>query len=247
LAYCYYLSFGQHTHNCLFHCSYIPLRMGRNLLVLVLLVFLTCSEGRKHHSRERSQIKQHIGTPNVEAAAAHGEKAGAVQVWEGKHGGHEGGDHMREEFWKKFENLTIHFVDKNLPPNVYLVLEDKGIQVRAAYEACGGRSVITRVGIQVADKYLTISGSGKISIDGQETEVTEEGINFGVAKITGRHHFVHVTYGVYSLFMKVKHYDECAHVCAKVGVEQSAKVTPGGFIGKRISVDPFEYVSVSKI
>jgi len=175
-----------------------------------------------------------------------------------KEGHHWGGyRHMREYFRHKFANLSMHFVDDSLPPSVYIVLADKGIEVKAIYEAFGNTTAITKVGVRVADKNLVVSTNGNLAVDGVQSSVSEfQPVEFenGSIKKERREKLV-VTYGPYQIFMKVhppfEHNDKNSsyvpHISLFVGVQKSAKVAPSGFIGARISVDPAQYISPETI
>jgi len=159
------------------------------------------------------------------------------------HHGH-GKDH-----WKMFANMTMQFVDRNLPANTYLVLEDKGIQVRALYEACGNRTVVTKVAIEASDKKIIVSASGKIQVDEDETDISRlQTLKLAndVVKITTKHdRFLRVEYGVYNVFSTIDGHDECPHVGLGVAVAKNTKVSAMGFIGQRLSVNPTDYVADS--
>jgi len=160
------------------------------------------------------------------------------------HHGHHGKDH-----WKMFANMTMQFVDRNLPANTYVVLQDKGIQVRALYEACGDRTVVTKVAIQASDKMIVVSANGKIKVDEDETDISRlQTLKLAndVVKITTKHdRFLRVEYGVYNVFSFVDEHDECPHVGLSVAVDKNAKVSAKGFVGLRLSVNPTDFVTDS--
>jgi len=155
---------------------------------------------------------------------------------------------MREHFRQEYGNLTLHFVEESLPANVYLVLSDKAIEITAAYESIGDRTAMTKVGIKVADKKVIISKS-KLTIDGTETKLKDfEHIGLEHGYIKGERGKLIISHGAYTVFVKVpcpKRDD--SHVGFVVGVEENAKVTPTGFIGARISVDPRKYTTFETI
>jgi len=157
----------------------------------------------------------------------------------------------RGHYWKTvFANFSMHFLEHDLVPSVYVVLTDKGIQVNAEYEVCGNETALTKVGIQVSDIYVIVYANGNLVVDGQASNISEfTSLEFENGEIIMSHHFLTVKYGVYSVFMKIKaHGDKlCPRVGVLVGVEKSVKATPGGFLGARIAVDPANYLSLESI
>jgi len=164
---------------------------------------------------------------------------------------------MKEYFKQRYGNLTIHFVEDSLPANTYIVLSDKGIEIKATYEIFDNTTAITKVGVRVADKNLVFSANGNLTVDGAQSTLKEfqsVGFEDGSIKKERRGKLV-ITYGPYQIFTKVhrpwersdKTSSFVPHIGLHVGVLKSAKVTPTGFIGARMSVDPTQYVTFESI
>eukprot|EP00026_Physarum_polycephalum_P012315 Phypoly_transcript_12610.p1 GENE.Phypoly_transcript_12610~~Phypoly_transcript_12610.p1 ORF type:complete len:318 (+),score=44.69 Phypoly_transcript_12610:112-1065(+) len=179
--------------------------------------------------------------------------------WGGHKGGHHWGNkHMKEYFRNKYSNITVHFVENNLPPNVYVVLADKAIEVKALYETVGDTTAITKVGVRVADKNLIVSANENFELDGVQKSLKEfDTVEFENGSIKKeRCGKLAVTYGAYQIFIKVhqsfEHEGEDAssdstYIRLMVGVQKSAKVTPTGFVGARIAIDPASFISPESI
>jgi len=147
-------------------------------------------------------------------------------------------------YWKKYSNLALYHVDKNLPTGTYLVLQDGGLQVKANYDQCKTETIIKKVGLELDGERLILHANGKVSIGGKiiSFEMLDT-FSFTNAQISVHRKEMHVKYGVYSVFLKLKTEDKCQRIGVKVGVSRDAKVNPSGFIGERIAVNPANYIT----
>jgi hypothetical protein len=177
--------------------------------------------------------------------------------WDGHHGGHDSKHHWHKHHghWaKEYHDLNMYFVEASLPPNVYIVLSDKGLEVKALYETSGNTTVITKVGVRVADKDVIVSTNENITIDGVQSTFNETTIELDSGSIKEERGKLIIEYGAYHLFIKMpcpymaqKYETYVPHIGLRVGVEKSAKVMPAGFVGARISVDPAQFVTFETI
>jgi len=176
--------------------------------------------------------------------------------WDENKEGHHWGS-MREYFREKYGNMSLHFVEDNLAPNVYLVLSDKGIEVQAKYEIFNNTPALTKVGLRVADKHLVVSTNATILLDGVSSTFKEfQDLEFETGSIKKeRMGNVVITFGPYQIFVKVdcpykfQHRDPTyvPQIGLRVGVQKSAKVMATGFVGVRISIDPSQFTTADTI
>jgi len=206
---------------------------------------------------EHGEGREHWKGGEHDNGRDHGE--GREHGW--KHGGwnkHGNGGHQGH-YRYMHANLSMHFVEDTLPPNTYVVLADKGIEIKAAYERMGNTTAITKVGVKVADKTVVVSTNGNLAVDGVESDISQfESIEFESGFMKKKHNALIVHYGVYRIFMRVHRTSEVSdereqcehsvpHIGLHVGVEKTAKVTPGGFVGARMAVDPAQYTTPESI